>query len=247
MSQDIADIVYPERAFGGFSRVDGTVEFYSRVQALMCGASTVVDIGCGRGKYAGDTCEFRRNLCTLKAKGRTAIGIDVDDAGEQNSMIDEFRQIEDLSRWPIESGAVDVAIANSVLEHVDQPDSFFLEASRILRPGGFVCIRTYNVWNYVGVASRLIPNRFHGRVTSKVQVTRREEDVFPTVYRCNTRRKLRRALAHGGFEPLVYSIEAEPSYLRFSPILYRIGAFAHKLTPPMFRWTLLAFGRKLPD
>jgi len=245
MKKNIVDVVYPERSFGGFTRYDGTVAFYSRVSALMQNSSSVLDIGCGRGKYADDTCTFRRGLCDLRGSDRRVIGIDVDEVGSENPIIDEFRIIENLESWPVDSASVDVAVANSVVEHVEDPDSFFQEAHRVLRPGGYLCIRTYNVWSYVGVASRLVPNRLHGAVTTKVQVSRREEDVFPTLYRCNTRGKLRKAFHRNGFDGVVYSIEAEPSYLRFSRMLYRIGAVVHRITPPQFRWTLLGFGRKL--
>ena len=244
MSKPLIDRVYPERAFGGYSRVDGIVEFYGRVQSLLKSNTQVLDIGCGRGKYAEDVCAFRRRLTTLGDEGRHVLGIDVDQAGAENRMIDQFRPIEDVARWPVDDGSIDLAVANAVMEHVEQPDEFFREAHRVLRPGGVLCVRTFNKWNYVGIAARLIPNRHHGRVLGRVQEGRKQEDVFPTLYRCNTRGALGRAMRAAGFESHVYSHESEPSYLHFSPLLYRVGAVMHRLTPPMLRWALHAFGRK---
>jgi SAM-dependent methyltransferase len=244
MAKSLAESVYPEIEFGGYSRVDGTVEFYSRVQSLLTPTARVLDIGCGRGKDADDPCAFRRALCDLRAPGRHVLGIDVDPAAATNPLVDEFRKIDDVDRWPLEAESVDLAVANSVIEHVEYPDRFFREAWRVLRPGGHLCFRTYNKWGYVGVCARLVPNRLHARTTSFVQTEREAHDVFPTLYRCNTPGAVRRALRRQGFHCLVYTAEAEPSYFRFSRLLYRLGAWFHKIIPPPFRWGILAFARK---
>lgn len=44
---------YPETTYGGFSYVDGTIAFFSRVNALLKPESVVVDFGCGRGAGGG--------------------------------------------------------------------------------------------------------------------------------------------------------------------------------------------------
>jgi hypothetical protein len=41
---------YPEVAFGGFPRIGGAIQFYSRVNSLFTNDSVVVDFGCGRGR-----------------------------------------------------------------------------------------------------------------------------------------------------------------------------------------------------
>ncbi len=243
MDNDLFDRAYPERRFGGYTRVDGTVEFFTRVQAIACGAETLLDAGCGRGLHLIEGSEFKRKLSDFRAPGRKVIGIDVNPAASTNPGVDEYRQIEG-DKWPVEDASVDVIVSNSVVEHLEDADAYFAECSRVLKPGGTVCVRTYNVWNYVGVASRLIPNKYHARVTSKVQKTRKEEDVFDTYYRCNTRRKLKKALERAGLDCCVYTFEAEPSYLQFSPILFRVGAVVHRWMPGPLRWALLGFGKK---
>ncbi|MCC6494484.1 MAG: class I SAM-dependent methyltransferase [Pirellulales bacterium] len=244
MPRDLPRSVYPEIAFGGFSRVDGTVQFYARIQALLPESGVVLDVGCGRGRASEDPCEYRRRLCDLRAPGRRVIGIDVDSRGVENPLVDDFRKIDDVDHWPVADASVDVAVANSVVEHVARPKQFFAEAWRVLKPGGLLCFRTYNKWGYVGVCARLTPNRYHSKVTSFAQTDREEHDVFPTVYRCNTPRAVRRALVAQGFESCVYTLEAEPSYLSFSSVLYRLGSRLHRMIPPGLRWTILAFARK---
>jgi SAM-dependent methyltransferase len=234
---------YPEIAFGGFTHVDGTIAFYIRVHGLLAENSIVLDVGCGRGAAAEDPVPWRRALRDLRGERRHVIGVDLDPAAAVNPIIDEFRLIE-AARLPVPDEHVDVCIADVVVEHVDDVDAFFAEIARVLKPGGSVCIRTPNAWNYMGIASRVIPNRLHTRVLSRIQPDRLEEDVFPTVYRCNTVRRLRRALERQSLEAVVVPHEPEPAYVSFSRPLYALAVFHERHAPRVLRRTLLAFGRK---
>jgi len=237
---------YPESAFGGFSDIDGTVAFYIRVNALVRADSVVLDIGCGRGASSEDPVAYRRDLQSLKGKCARVIGIDLSPAGRANRKIDEFRLIERAGgRWPVADKSVDLCLADSVLEHIEDPDLFFSECGRVVRPGGCVCIRTPNARSYVGLATRLIPNRCHAGILTKVQEDRREEDVFPTFLACNTPGRMRRMFARHGFDHCVYGHEAEPSYLAFSRPSYALGTLLRRLTPAPFRTVLYGFGRKI--
>jgi len=243
--KDIADVVYPERAFGGFTRIDGTVAFCSRIQALLKDDDVVVDVGCGRGGDPNAPIDYRRRLKDLRGAQRHVIGIDVDTAGEQNPIVDEFRLIEDTTRWPIDDASVDVLHADMVMEHVDDPAGFIAEAWRVLKPGGHFALRTPNRWSYISLIAQIIPNRHHAKVATYAQRgEREEEDVFPTLYRCNTRSALTRALRRQGFECYVFSHVSEPSYLVFSRTAYRLGAIVHRALPPAIRPLLLVYARK---
>jgi SAM-dependent methyltransferase len=243
---DYKSIYYPESRFGGFTDVDATIAFYTRVHALIDASSILLDIGCGRGLYAEDPVSIRRDLRSFKGKCRRVIGIDVDETARQNPGLDEFRLIEG-SRWPLEDASVDVCVSDTVLEHVDDPELFFSECRRVLRPGGYLCLRTPNVMNYIGLFSRLIPNKLHAAVVGSVQTGRKEEDVFETQYRCNTLGKIRQMLHRYGFDGCVYPYEAEPSYLSFSRFFYRLGVIHQRLAPGMFKPAIFAFARKSND
>lgn len=233
---------YPESRFGGYVDVDGTVVFFNRIGALLQPSHTVLDAGCGRGEYGSDEVGWRRSLRVLRGRSAKVIGIDVSAAGRENECIDEFRLIEG-SRWPVEDNSVDMVVSDFVIEHLPAPQEYFAEARRVLRPGGHFCVRTPNKWNYIAIASRLIPNRYHARVTSAVQSGRQEEDVFPTFYRCNTPGRLRRAYRAAGFEAVVYGYEAQPCYLSFSSFAYALGVLHQKLAPGFLRASLFGFGR----
>src|SRR5712691_10454437 len=66
---------YPETRFGGFTDVDGTIAFYTRVGSLVDGSSVVLDVGSGRGAYAEDHVPVRRDLRILKRRVRRVIGM----------------------------------------------------------------------------------------------------------------------------------------------------------------------------
>jgi len=236
---------YPELAYGGYARCDGIVAFYARVNALLSADAHVLDIGCGRGAYIDDqTSPWRNSLRNFKGRARQVTGIDVEEEGNTNPHLDTFHMIEDLDKWPIEDESIDLAVSNCVLEHVENPDSFFSECRRVMKPGGHVCLRTPNKHSYISIIASLIPNRFHAAVTSKVQRKRKAEDVFPTFYRCNTKRSVMRSMHKAGFDVTVLQHEAEPAYMHFSSLAYRLGVIAHRLMPPPLASTLLIYARK---
>jgi SAM-dependent methyltransferase len=235
---------YPETEFGGFTYVDSTIAFYLHVNALISPDSTVLDIGSGRGRYAGDPIPVRRNLRIFKGRCRKVIGMDVDPEASKNPFLDEFRCIEG-DHWPLDDASIDVSICDSVLEHVQDPHQFFVELRRVTRSGGYVCIRTSNRLSYFGIASRLVPDRLHFRWRARVQSGAVEEnDVFPTFYRCNTQRTLRKMLGKYDFYHYVCGYEAEPAYLSFSRVAYGLGVLHQKFAPNVFKVALLAFGKK---
>ena len=235
---------YPETSFGGFTDVDGTVIFFSRVNAMLRPTDVVLDVGCGRGAYTTDSVPYRRNLRVLRGKVAKVIGIDVDPAGESNEAVDEFRLI-DSSTWPVESDSVDVVLADWVLEHIADVPQFLGECRRVLRNGGLLCARTSNVMSYVGMLSRVIPNNLHSRALTVAQPERKAQDVFETTYKANTVRRLRSALKKAGFESVVYGYDSEPQYLAFSRIAYRIGVFHQRHAPSIIKPSLFAFARKV--
>jgi SAM-dependent methyltransferase len=244
MSSTIVDSVYPESRLFGFTRCDGTIHFMLRVRALLRPNDVVLDVGCGRGARAEDPCRVRREMQDFRAPGRTVIGIDVDPRATANPWLNDFRQIVDTVHWPVDDSSIDLIYSDYVLEHVEDPDAFFQEAHRVLKPGGYLCMRTPNFYSSISIGSWLIPNRWHARLLSWLWPKIKDRDVFPTVYRCNTRRRLQNTLQKQGYNAVVYPIESEPGYFESFPLLYRIAASIYPHIPGMFQSNLLAFGQK---
>ena len=202
-----------------------------------------LDIGCGRGAHVEDGVRVRRELRRLKPSASHVIGIDVDPTAKNNPTIDEFHLING-ERWPVGDSSVDLAVADWVIEHVASPAAFFAEAFRVLKPGGCLCLRTSNAWNYVGIIARLVPNSMHARVLGATGHDRDAQDVFPTYHRCNSPGKLQRALRTAGFRAVAYGYEAEPDYLHFSKLFYGLGVLHQRLAPRIIRSAIFAFGEK---
>ena len=238
---DYTDIFYPESKFGGFTDVDGTIAFYTRVNALIEQHFVVLDVGCGRGAYGEDAVTIRRNLRILKGKVKTVIGLDVDKEAEGNPFLNRFCLLEGDS-WPLGDNSVDLIVCDSVVEHVDNPGKFFSEICRILKHNGHLCIRTPNRWGYVAIISQLIPNRYHARALAKAQRDRMKDDVFPTYYKCNSLLKLKAILNKNNIEHTVYGYEAEPSYLSFCRFAYWLGVLHQKYAPSFLKQAIFVFG-----
>ena len=235
--------IYPERAFGGFSDIDGTVLFYTRIRALLTTSSIVLDVGCGRGEYADDAVAFRRKHRILRGSCAKVIGLDVDLAASSNPFIDVFHLLNG-SVWPIGNETIDVCVMDWVVEHLPDPLAAFKEMHRVLKPGGAACLRTTNRLSIPGIGATLIPNRLHAKALQFLQERRKEEDVFPTLHRCNTVSSLRKTLDAAGLESVAYGYESEPAYFAFSAAAFAAMGRLRGFIPSRFRTTLFGFARK---
>ena len=234
---------YPESRFGGFTDVDGTVRFYTRVNALIEPSFVVLDLGCGRGAYQDDPIQYRKSLRVLQGKVDQVIGVDPDPAARKNPFIDEFHLL-DSEELPLDNSSVDLCVSDYVLEHVEHPEVFFSEISRVLKPGGYVCLRTTNAWHYVALIAQVIPERFHDTLIGTAQPGRKSKDVFETQYQCNTIRKVNNAMQQHGFKKTaVWGHEAEPSYFGFSKMAYKLGVLYSYVVPSYFKAVIYAFGQ----
>lgn len=242
---DQKSFFYPESKYGNYTNIDGTILFYLRVNSLLSKSSHLLDVGCGRGECGDDLIEIRRNLRIFKGKVSKVIGIDVNISGIENPFLDEFRQIIGLN-WPIDNGSIDIIICDWVIEHVNDTEKFFSEAKRVLKKDGIIFIRTPNKWNYVTILSKLIPNRFHSKILSVAQPRKKEMDVFPTYYQCNTIPSIKNRLSNAGLKDIVvFCYDAEPAYLSFSKFAYRMGVLHQKISPQIFKSTLIAIAKNL--
>ena len=241
------DNLYPEIQAGGFSRVDGTVAFYMRVNALLgdLGPDAVVlDYGAGRGAFLEDPVRFRRDLHRLQGKCKRVVGVDIDDAVMQNSTLDEAHVVRSGERLPLDDVSVDLIVADHTFEHLTDPTWVAAELDRVLRPGGWLCARTPNRWGYIALGARAVPSRLHATILRRLQPTKHSADTFPTVYRLNTRRALRRCFSSQSYRHFVYAADSEPHYVGRSRVTALLNRIVFALTPPLFRSILYVFLEK---
>ena len=177
-------------------------------------ADTLLDAGCGRTAPV---------LRKFKGKAARLIGVDVVDfaADARNGGLELL--CGDLTRVNLESGSVDGIISRSVMEHLQDPLATYREFSRLLKPGGWVIFLTPNLWDYASLLAKAIPNRFHPMLVAKTE-GRAEMDTFPTHYRSNSPRAIRRLAKASGFrlESCTHLVQY-PNYLMFSAPLFLVG------------------------
>lgn len=243
--QDVKSFFYPETEVGGFSSVDGTVQFYTRVNAILGKQDIVVDLGAGRGAAADtDSSPYRLALMTLRGKCNTVIGVDVDKAVLTNPMVDEARLIAADGMLPLEDSSVDMIVSDAVFEHISNVEQFSSEIERVLRAGGWLCARTPNRWGYIGLGTNLIPNRWHVALLKYLQPTRKDIDVFPTCYQLNTVKAIKKAFPPTKWALYMYSWNAEPAYFGSSKIAWFAMKIIFRLTPDALGGTWNIFLRK---
>jgi SAM-dependent methyltransferase len=237
--------LYPEVAAGGFTRMDGSIDFYTRINALVGPDSRVLDFGAGRGWWAVEPiAPFQRQLRMLRGRVKEVVGTDVDPAVMTNPSLDEARVVELGAPLPFDDDSFDLVMADFVLEHINAEDAHDVAADimRVLRPGGWFAARTPYRWSFVGIGARLIPNRRHVKVLKRLQPDRLPEDVFPVRYQMNTRKDINRYFA--GHHVYVYGQVCEPQYAGRSVLAWRVAAFIERLLPYRLSATLMVFVQK---
>jgi SAM-dependent methyltransferase len=242
MIDAVAASVFPEVKAGGFSRLDSTVQFFQRIQALLTADSVVLDFGAGRGAHYDDPVTFRRDIRIFKGRVREMIGADIDPVVTTNPGLDRAIVIGPDGKLPLPDKSVDVIISDFTFEHIGTPSAVAAEMDRVLAPGGWICARTPNRFGYLAITSQLMPESIKLRVVRNSQPGRKEEDVFPTFYRMNTKAALKRCFP--GYDHCVIAWDAEPAYYFGKLWLYRVFKFINTLTPDYFKIALLIFLQK---
>lgn len=238
---------YPERRAGGFTRVDGSVQFYVRIHALLESLGPrpiVLDFGAGRGAAFDEGIPIHRSLLDLRSKAEKVIGVDVAEPVLGNPALTEAHVIAPGGSLPLSDRSVDLVVADHIFEHLSDPAPVARELTRVLRPAGWICARTPNRRGYIAVAARAVPNRLHSRVLRRVQPSRREEDVFDTVYNLNTLGDIAEHFPVAEYEHIIYGWDPEPAYVAKSASATALFRLLGRLTPEALRPMLLIFLRR---
>lgn len=236
--------LYPEMAFGGYSRWDGTVAFYTRLRAVLKAEWHVLDYGCGIGAHISDAPGPVRAIQALKGQVRELIGADISEEGGLNPWLDRF-VIVSGGTVPLESESIDACYCDWTLEHVKDVEEVFAELARLIRPGGYLFIRTPNRWHYSSLAASVLPIRTHASVRRWLGQFHTADDVFPVYYRCNTKHQLSRAFARHGFISTVYTHRGESHLAGSGRPLGSLGEAIERLFPSFLWHELHGFGVKL--
>jgi len=238
--------IHSEYKVDSFTKHDGTILFYNFVRAIISNAGSdvnVLDFGAGRGSfYYSKSSRYRKQLQDLRTSGTTVVACDVDEAVRTHPCSDKQIVLDLGGSLPFEDNTFDLIVSDFVFEHLENPSEIALELHRITKPGGWICARTPNKWGYVALASRIVPNALHEKVLKKLQPSRSGEDVFPTVYRLNSPRSVRRHFPNCNVQ--WYYDSSDPSYYFSNGILYRVLLLLHRLLPPKLSTSVCFFIQK---
>jgi SAM-dependent methyltransferase len=196
-----------EKYFGAAEHPYKTFE--REIATRLAADFTILDAGCGRtapilGKYVG--------------RARRLIGADLVDFDGTPPGVELLKS--DLARIDLPDASVDLVFSRSVMEHLNDPAAVYAEMYRLLKPGGWFILLTPSFWDYASLASFAIPNRLHPYIVRRVE-GRAEDDVFPTYYRSNTKRAVRRLAAQTGFELESFRYLGQyPNYFMFNGALF---------------------------
>ncbi len=122
--------------------------------------SYFLDVGCGAGLM---TIEIARRNPLGKV-----IGIDTDEIALQNGNIlknrlgiknIKFYHINAMDSWPFQNNFFDIVLLADIIEHLEKPESLFMNVSRVTKKGGSIIISvpTPNYPRYFG-------QKFHNEI-----------------------------------------------------------------------------------
>lgn len=235
--------LYPEIRAGGFTHVDQVWLFFLRVNALLSPTMTVLDFGAGRGEAIQSATGLLRELQSFKGRCAHLYGADVDPAVLGNPTVDTPLLIEN-ERIPLPDGSVDLIVSSATFEHIADPEGVARELERVLKPGGWLCAWTPSKFGYVALGAQLVPNRLHAAAVSKLGDRRGEQDVFPTVYRLNTKAAVRKHFPRSRFLDCSYYLGGSPTYHAGISMLARFWRLYNGVVPGPLKKNLHVFLQK---
>jgi len=157
-----------------------------------------LDLGCGRSilpSWRSDEEKYLLKKCSI------VVGIDYDlhSLKDHNGISLKIRG--NISKLPFKDNSFDLATANMVVEHLDNPEVQMREVNRILRSGGLFIFHTPNVISYSVIIGRLLPNILKDKL-AYIFHGRKGEDIFKTYYRANSRKRIACLAKKNGFDVL---------------------------------------------
>lgn len=114
----------------------------------------LLEVGCGPGYFLRCMEEWFPNSALT--------GLDVEQSlldFAASSLRDVHLCLSDGKNLPFDDNAFDVVCSFQVVEHLEEPELFFHEAARVLRPGGLLFLSTPNP---EGIAGRVLKQKWRG-------------------------------------------------------------------------------------
>ncbi len=205
-------------------RLDPEIQYSQFVYAgllegLVTGQTRWLDAGCGH-----QVLEVRLRAEEEAMVSRAALAVGCDFVTESVGRHRSLRNLAvcRLDQLPFQGGRFDLVTLNMVAEHLRRPSDVIAELGRVVATNGLVVIHTPNAAAYQACLTHLVwavvPR---GLVYKLIRFLehREPEDVFPTFYRANSRRRLRQLMGKAGFvEQRVQMVFERPVLYFFAPL-----------------------------
>jgi len=209
--------------------------YFDRVKQHLDRKTRWLDVGCGRQLTPWWMKGQAEVEADLKSRAQSLIGVDPDFAALGDNRSHPLRINADAARLPFADGSFDLVTSNMVFEHVEAPLSSLKEIRRALGAGGRLIVLTPNWLDIVTIAARIVPNRWHPAVVSRIE-ERGAADVYPTHFRFNRPATVERILREAGFGNWSVELLEHPDVYVHVPVISRVEASWHRLA---HRWPAL--------
>lgn len=185
-------------------------------------APRLLDLGCGRG---GLVEQLGLPLAQM-------VGVDPDVVSLREHRLGVPRAAGFSDALPFAANSFDVVFSSWLLEHLAQPAQTFAAIGRALRPGGKFVFITPNGRHPLALLNRGLGRfaRLQGELVARTY-GRAPADTFPTHYRANTAADLERLCAQTGLRLATLLTIPDPTYLAFTPALFRLSCVLEEWLP----------------
>ena len=205
------------------------------VRAHLPPTGQLLDIGCGRG---GLVEQLTHPLPQM-------MGIDPDWLSLHEHRLDLPRAAAFSDQIPFAAESFDVVFASWLLEHLERPSLTFNEIGRVLKPGGVFVFITPNGKHPLAMLNRGLGRfaRLQGRIVERFY-GRSHADTFPTYYRANETAALHTLCQSVGLDLTKLLTIPDPTYLAFTPALFRLMSWFETALPVERRLHLVGLAQK---
>lgn len=199
-----------------------TEVYASMVRERLRPDSRVLDLGCGRGGLVEQ----------LDHPLNQVVGIDPDWLSLAEHRLPLPRTQGFSYALPFADGVFDVVFCSWLLEHLARPGLDFAEIMRVTRPGGAFIFITPNKRHPLSWLNAALGQlgRWQGWLVQHLY-GRASDDTFPTYYHANSHSDLTKLAAQSNSSLDQLHPIPDPTYLAFTPLLFRLFCTLEKAIP----------------
>jgi ubiquinone/menaquinone biosynthesis C-methylase UbiE len=214
--------------------------YFDRIDQYLARGMCWLDVGCGRKLVYPWLPDGEELEDELKSRPARLVGIDLDLAALRDNVSFRDRLMADAEGLPFADASFDLVTSNMVFEHVERPQPALTEIRRVMRRGGRLIIFTPNAYDLVSIVARAVPNRLHPLIVSRLE-GRAAKDVYPTQFKFNRPREIRRIFNLVGFAAVRIEYVEHHNIFGHHPLIREVEALWHRIAKrvPAMRGTLL--------